>query len=583
MFRSTSTRVIFSIIAGAFILASCDKSEDAAVDASILSSADSVLQYVPADSPYVMANVEPLPDDLMDKLEPKLERLLQSYQALLREVIGTKRQALPEERRNSEELQKMNAVIDELMTLLSVDGMREAGIGRDATGALYGNGLLPVVRLQLSDGALFDSALMRLEEKAGHELLVAEVDGHTYRYFDARKVRIMIAVIGNQAVFTVVPASFDEAQIAQAIGVTLPETNIADSGVLQEIAEKYGFTNHYVGFINVPAIVEPLIGTATGVNADLLALGNYSATDLSDVCRAEIRSVAGIVPRIVLGYTEIGVDRLESNAVIELREDIAADLQGLSAAVPGLGGDHGGLMSFGMSMDVKAARAFFEARLDALEAEPFECERFAGVQAGVAGGREALNQPVPPMFYDFKGFLAIIDGIEGLNVATKTPPTSVDGSFLLAMDNAHALISMGAMFSPEVAALDLQTDGKAVPLDLPQVQTLGVAAFAALGENALAISVGEGAESQAESMLGGAILDSTPILSFSMDAARYYSFLGEAMVAGKQDQENAASAEMQAAMNEVMQALAAVYDRMSADILLTERGVEVRSAVTLSE
>ena len=240
-------------------------------------------------------------------------------------------------------------------------------------------------------------------------------------------------------------------------------------------------------------------------------------------------------------------------------------------------------MSFGMGIDVKAAREFVEARLDAMEAEPFECEHFADLQKGVAGGREALNQPVPPMFYDFKGFLAVINEIEGLNVATQTPPTSVDGSFLLAMDNAQALVSLGALFSPDLAALNLQADGKPVAIDMPQMQAMGMSAFAALTDDALAISVGDAAETELATMLAADVSDPSPFLSFSMDAARYYGFLGDAIAAGQQDGKDEPSPELQAALQEIMLAIADVYDRMSADVRFTARGVEIESSVALQD
>lgn len=584
MFKSTSTKVILTIVASVFMFTACDRSKDKGVDSSVLSADDTILRYVPADTPYVVANVEPLPDDLMDKLEPKIDRLLQSYQTLLHEVVAAKGQELSDDERNSEKYQRATAVINELMTMLSIEGIREAGIERDASSVFYGNGLLPVARVELSDAALFENTLARLEEKAGQKLEVVKIGANSVRFVDADKVKIVIGVMDKQAVFTIVPVSFDEAQIAQVVGPELPASSIADSGKLQNLAKEYGFTNHYIGFFDVSAIAERFVGTAQGTDADLLALMGHDAAELSDVCRAEIRSVASIAPRMVIGYTDMSVEKLDSNVVVELRQDIAADLKALPAAVPGLGGDKGALMSFGMSIDVMAAREFVEARLDAMEAEPFECEHFADLQAGVAGGREALNQPVPPMIYDFKGFIAVIDEIEGLNVATQTPPTSVDGSFLLAMDNAQALVSLGAMFSPDLAALNLQADGKPVALDVPQMQAMGMSAFAALSDNAVAISVGDDAEVELGMLLGADASDPSPFMSFSMDASRYYGFLGDAMVAGaNDDDENAPSPEMQAAMQEIMQAIADVYDRMSADIRFTDRGVEIESIVTLQD
>jgi len=79
MFKSIKTKVVLSILASSFMFVACDKSDDEAAKGTVLSSNDTILQYIPADTPYVFANVAPLPDELMDKLEPKIERVLQSY------------------------------------------------------------------------------------------------------------------------------------------------------------------------------------------------------------------------------------------------------------------------------------------------------------------------------------------------------------------------------------------------------------------------------------------------------------------------------------------------------------------------
>jgi len=582
MIKSFNPRVVLAIIFSVFLFVACSKDEEEAAVSSALSSDATLLQYIPADTPYVFASITPLSDELMDKLEPKIERVLQSYQVVLREAVRAKREQSSDEL-EEEQMERITAVVDELGSLLSIEGMRNAGLGRESTGAFYGNGILPVIRFELTDGALFDAAIDSLEEEAGHELDVAELGGHKYRYLNADELKVIVAVLGDQGVITLVPGAFNDAQISQALGLTLPETNIAESGRLQSIATEYGYSDYFVGFMDFSAIVERFLGGANGLDAELMALMEHDAANLSEVCKAEIRSVASIAPRVVMGYTDVSLDEISSSVVLELRDDIASGLQGLSADVPGLGVDHGGLLSFGMSVDIKAAREFVEARLDALEAEPFECEHFAELQEGVAGGREALNQPVPPMVYDFRGFLAVINDIEGLDIASQTPPTSVDGSFLLAMNNAQALVSLGTMFSPELAALNLQADGKPVALELPQMQAMGIDAFAALSDDAIALSIGEGAETEIEGLLSAEVADPAPIMSFSMDAARYYEFLGDAIAAGEMASEDSATPEMQAAMKEIMQAVAEIYGRMSVGVHLTERGVEIDSSVSLKD
>jgi hypothetical protein len=158
-------------------------------------------------------------------------------------------------------------------------------------------------------------------------------------------------------------------------------------------------------------------------------------------------------------------------------------------------------MSFGMSLNLLAAREFYEARLDALEAQPYQCEFFAGVQEAVAGGREVLNQPMFPLVYSFKGFLATIDSIKGMDIQAGQPPTDIDMQMLIATDNAEGLVAMAAMFSPEIAALDLQADGKPVRLPVPPIASQVRTAWVAMSDAALALSVGEGGETHLPGML----------------------------------------------------------------------------------
>lgn len=583
MFNANSIKILPALVASAVMLVACDKEEETPSASAAISDGASILQYIPADSPYVIAGLEPFPEDIIDSLEPKLDRVLKSYQTILTEMVAAKRAELSEEERNSEEMQRMDAFVTELSTLLSIDGLRGAGFDSNSAGAVYGNGLLPVVRIELTDGALFENTLVSLEDKAGQEMLVGTVGDQSYRYFDAEELRIVIAVVDDQAVFSLVPSVFDEDQMGRALGLTLPDQNITSTGILEALIDDYGYTNHLVAFIDVAQIVESFIGDPAGLNADLMAALEGDKPELSDVCKAEFRDLAGIAPRMVMGYTGISGNRFDSNLVFELRDDIASGLQALPAAVPGLGGDAGGLMSFGMSLDIGATRSFIEDRLDAMEADPFECEHLADIQAGVGGMRAALAQPVMPMIYDFRGFLAVIDEIEGLDVATQTPPTSVDGSFLLAMNNVQALIAMGAMMSPELAALNLQPGDDPVALDIPQLQAMGIMAYAAMEENALAVSVGDDAESEVMAVLDASVTDPSPFMGFSVDAARYYSFMGEAVAASDDMDSEAASPEMRAATQEMLNAIADLYDRMTADVLFTDNGVEFRMTETLKE
>jgi hypothetical protein len=584
MLKFRTVSLIIATLAGLLTLAACDRSKEEEASVSALASTESMLRYVPADSLYVIANVEPLPDALLDKLEPKLDQVLSSYRVLLQHVAVMAAAEVGEDAADSPEVSQLTAIADELSALMSLDGLRSAGFSRDSTAVMYGNGLLPVIRVSVTDGGLFDAALSRIEEKAGQKMPVASIGESAFRYLQAGTLKVIVANFDTEVVLAAAPASFDDEQLSQLLGLTLPDSSIAETGALQKIANEYGYTDHYVGFVDFQGIVNTVLGgEASGLNADLVALAGDESPELSDVCKAEILSLAGIAPRLVMGYTEITDQQLLSGAVIELRDDIAAGLVPLTAAVPGLGEEYAGLMSFGMSLDIKAARSFYEARLDALDAEPFECELFQEIQAGVVAGRQALNQPVPPMVYDFKGFLAVIDKIEGLDLASNMPPKSVAGRFLLAMDNATALMSLGAMFSPELAALNLEPDGKPARFESPQLQSAFDAVYLAMSDNAVAMSVGDDMDQQLPDMLAAEAEDNGILLSFSMDASRYYAFIAEAMLVAKEDDENPMPPEFQGALNDIMLAFSDFYDRMSARIRLTGRGVEIDSKITMKD
>ncbi len=581
-----NVRAVLVAVAAMSLLIACKEGGSVGDD---LTGDASLMRFVPADTPYLFATGEPLPDELYDKLEPKLDDALKAYQIAIREIA---RSALAKNSGDMgpEEMQRTSAVIDELASLMSIEGLRNAGFERDSQAAFYGHGLLPVLRIEVSDVELFDAAIARIEEAAGEKMDVGELDGVSYRYIGDEEASFIIAAFDGNAVMTIVPARFDDSERRILLGMDLPSRNLGQAGTLAEISRTYDFTNHYIGFIDVRRIASTFIDGPTGLDAALFETMENDPADLSAVCKAEIREVVEIAPRVLLGYTEVNAEAMSGSLIVEMRPDIAKGLAGIATMVPGLGADPGGLMSFGASFDLMALRQFYEARLDAMEEDPFECEHFADLQAGVAKGRAALNQPLPPIVYAFRGFNAIVDDIGDFDMASDAPPEDIDASLLIALEDAQTMVAMGAMFSPELAGLNLQPDGKPVLLDLPQLAAIGKAVYAAMLEDAVAVSIGVDAERRVSSVLLASPVEPPPLFSMTMDAGRYYSLIAEAMMVeeepadGDEDGEEVElSPEARAAMRDAMLAVGSLYDRMAFDVHFTERGLELNSRVTLKD
>jgi hypothetical protein len=558
-------------------VAACGKSTEEPEIASPLTDNSGLLRF-PADTPYVFGTVAPPPDEFMDRIEPKVDRLLKAQSEFLR-VVASEVQTGDGE--DSAEAEPIGAVMDELRSLMSLEGLREAGVTRDSTVILYGNGLLPVLRVALSDASLFEDLISRIEAEAGEQLPVAEVDGNPYRYVEDEGIRLVIATIGNEFVLTAAPESLDDAALARLLGLTLPAESIADSGKLRDIANEYGYLHEYVGLVDTVRLADTFIEEPEGLDARLLDIMGYDAGALSDVCKAELRSLAKIAPRVVAGYEEVSAGKIRSTTVVELRDDIAAEITAFAAPVPGLGRIYDGLFSLGMSLKAEAIRSFFDTHVAALRENPWECEHLADAQDGLfAASEQALAQPVPPVLYDFHGFLLVVEDMEGFDFGRKQPPESLDASFLLAIDNAQGLLAMGQAMIPQLAEMNIEPDGKARRFDLPEAEAGAESAWIALTDSAIALSVSEDGETVLPAMLKAEGVTPPPFMSMGLDGARYYTALAAAM---REDDDEEMSEEMREALSDVMTVAADFYERLQIDVTFTDRGIEIDTDMSLAD
>ena len=578
---STKRSNLALLLIVALSLSACSKEPAENSDNTSLRSSEGLLKYVPADTPYLLAMPTALPDDVLDQLEPQADVTLKMYPALIKGILNSVIATKQGEGEDIDDLQEVMPFVDELGGLLSIEGLHAAGIDRESLLVMYGVGLLPVIRITLSDGSLLEAAVTRLEDAAQKKMSVATIGAHEYRYAGGDKAQVIVAIIDNELVVSVVPAELSEEHLNAVLGLALPDENVAESLALQNLADKYDFMEYLVGFIDLERIASVFLDDQAGVNAQLLSMMEYDGGAISDTCKADARSLAGIMPRIVVGYSDISVEKLSSKAVFELRQDLASGLSTMTAPVPGLGSDHGGIFSVGMSTDILAAREFYSGRLDAMESKPYECEEFADLQAGVASGREVLTQPVPPIVYGFKGFLAVIEDIEGLDLKHQQPPTSIDMRLLVSIDNTEGLLAMGAMFSPELAALNIEPNGEPVKLEMGQIAALGLTVHVAMTDSAIALSVGDGIEDKLGDMLQAKVSDPSPFMTFDMDAARYYNFIGDAMLAdgGGMD----AMPELREATQAIMDMARESFSRLSITVDFTEHGIELQSTVHLTQ
>jgi len=145
-------------------------------------------------------------------------------------------------------------------------------------------------------------------------------------------------------------------------------------------------------------------------------------------------------------------------------------------------------------------------------------------------------------------------------------------------------VNMAAMMVPQVAEMNLLPDGKARALDLPQLAEIADKAFVALSKAGLSVAVGEGSAESSEAMLTANAETPPPFVSFSMDSKRYYEFIGEAFMQDEETEDGEPQPlAIRTAMRDVMVSSGELYERVSANVHRTERGIEIDSRMTLSD
>ena len=294
MLKLVWNRATVFAVAMTLTLSACSSSGPSSSNA--FTDEDSIMRFVPADTPYLLATGSPLPDDLLDEIEPEMEMMMEAYRTIIRAAMeeSIEDTGAP---MSDEQIEWLTAILEELTSLVSIEGLRNAGFERDSRMAFFGHGLLPVLRIEVSDEQKFEDMITRIEDAAGESMNVGEIDGESYRYAGGEGGNIVIGTFEDNAVFTFLPAMMGDDELRVLLGLTLPDQSIAETSTLGDIAVKYGYTDHYIGLIDVVQIVSTFVDEPSGLNAPLLEAFEYDSSQFSNVCREEILEMAGVAPR----------------------------------------------------------------------------------------------------------------------------------------------------------------------------------------------------------------------------------------------------------------------------------------------
>ena len=461
---------------------------------------DAPLAFVPADTPYVVANLDVLDDGTRQALLAQANAQLPSQLAQMDAAADRLAEKDPDGARL---LRALRAEFNGK----TVEGFAQsAGLDLKGYSAFYGLGLAPVMRFQLSDPAAFEAFIGRLETAYGKKLEVATEGKQSYRKYVSVEsgTELILATVDKQAVAALLPANPPQALLREALGLDRPQKNMQDDGHLADVAKARGYKDWLVGELDLTRALPLALGgkdplaeavRKAHAQAESAKTGEPVANQLlvPPACGSEAARIAARVPSISFGYTGLDAKHQDGRVDIALADDISKAFAGLKVELPGLGDTGTAPFDLSLALPVSALRTFWLAQAEAVSAKPFTCPALTDLNEGLAKLGPAMQKAAIPPFGDLLGVRLALDSLTA-NPNSSLPTFS--GRLVLATSNPSGLLAMGQMMVPALAQLKPTSDGKPVALPAQMTGMLGQAGWVAMGEKALALGVGAGEEAK---------------------------------------------------------------------------------------
>jgi len=497
-----------SVIAALAVSAACGGNHPTTTPSSTW-TAPAILTHVPADSPYLVASLEPISDQLRARMLHGFEKRIVQLRKTLEDLRG-KPELAPWVRAGL-------ALLDEVKGTDATTVWRSLGLDPKGRFALYGLSIWPVVRLEIADPARLRKVIEHVTSAAGAAPKQATLDGHPYWSVPLKEVTLVAAVTEHEAVVALLPSRAVEASLPLVIGTKLPAQPLASTTKVPELLGRHRLLGYMLAYLDTHNALDILTATAQNeLDAPLHALTG----PISAACRADGERLAAIAPRWVFGYRQFDETGFDAVGVIETPASVNTALAKLHAAVPGVSARPAGqpLLSLGTAFRPDDLVAWLRGVAKQLHDQPFACPQLAELNRAGDELAGKLATPLPPVMRGVQGFSLVIDD------ATIMPP-EVAGHLLISGDLVADFLSTVAAAVPAIAGIPVARDGKPVALPLKQLGIPLSSAHIAMTPNRLVVSAGVDSAQRASAQLAAPAPKSSPLFAMSFDLPRFQKLL----------------------------------------------------------
>lgn len=454
------------------------------------------LAFAPADTPYALAKFDALDAATRSAMLAQANAGFPSQLAQL-DATADRMSAT-----DADGARLLHALTAEFKGKTIEASAQAIGVNIDGQAALYGIGLVPVARIELSDPKSFEAFIGRLETAYGKKLDTAREGDQAYRrhVFASAGTQVVLATQGKYAVLALLPADTTKPLLRQALGLDRPQKSLQDDGRLSKLAKANGYRKWVVGQLDLARALplalggdSPLLKAMHNAKAQAVAAktGEPVANQLQTApsCTTEAARIAARVPSMSFGYTRLDAKHQDARLDVALAPDITKAFVGVKVPLPGLDGKDAAPFDLSLALPMATLRGFWTAQAEAVAARPFTCPALLDINDSFARLLPAMQKAGIPPFGDLQGIRLALDTLAP--VKDKPIPT-FSGRLLVASTNAPGLFALGQATVPSLTQLHPANDGTPLALSPDLTKMIGQPTWLAMTDKVLGLGIGTG-------------------------------------------------------------------------------------------
>ncbi len=566
-------QALLAVIAVA-VLGACtggNQSPEDARKAAVKAAAEfSLLDMVPADSPYVMAASRRMPEKLAEKLLEGSASDIVRIRASLDNSMG--------QAADDRLVRLLRAMLSEFDGKMTPEGLKTLGLPINGRMLAYGLGVLPVAWLEIEDPAKVKAMIERIEANSGMKAEKLARGKIGYRRIPMDKLVAVLAVTDEWMIFALLPAKSEQELLPFALGEESPKTSLLDTGGFKDFVEQRKFLGYGDGYIDLVRLADMFLGNAEGINATVLEAMGVTPEKLSPACIGFVKSQVRSVPLLSAGFTELSDSGYTITGTVETSPAVGGWLKKMAAAVPGVGIRSDAAFTLGMGLNLPQMRDGLKALMRNFIENGKGCEMVDA--QSITQAMRGMDMVLNPMVAGIKGFnLEVTD----LQIDPQTlSPEAVDSRLLVSSVDPKGLFGLLGMLNPQFAQLDIPADGTPVKLPMEALLPTAPATYAAIKGELLVLSTGPGAPGDVSKTLESPVAEVPPLLAFGYNPKKLLESAAptlQGMIASMPKQE---ATELDSLYNS-LKAEAELYNYGDFRLLGTDSGLRFTASVEFNE